>query len=167
MGWQQPTYHEREISAEAYRECAETVHQGVCHLPHMQIPGHDPEQGDEVVLPAVHDLSLLVQCPDHQDRFPGRHWEEKVTSSQNHLEDPCLGCLDHHPGHPGFATSRLSVFIWPGLFFWISTLLLRIVANIQLYTWFGPISTQVVMSKGLEKQKSWTIVLQCYPQSPG
>ena len=78
----------REISAEAYRECAETVHQGVCHLPHMQvppstihawslnmiqlqIPGHDPEQGDEVVLPAVHDLPLLLQCPDHQDRFPG------------------------------------------------------------------------------------------------
>ena len=87
--------------------------------------------------------------------FLGRHWEEKVTSSQNHLEDPCLGCLDHHPGHPGFATPRLSVFIWPGLchLLDVTVLLLRIVANIQLYTWFGHISTQVVMSKGLKSKK--------------
>ena len=42
-----------------------------CYMIQLQIPGHDPEQGDEVVLPAVHDLPLLLQCPDHQDRFPG------------------------------------------------------------------------------------------------
>ena len=37
----------------------------------MQIAGHDPEQGDAVVLPAVHDLPLILQRADHQDRFPG------------------------------------------------------------------------------------------------
>ena len=42
-----------------------------CYMIQLQIPGHDLEQGDEVVLPAVHDLPLLLQCPDHQDRFPG------------------------------------------------------------------------------------------------
>jgi len=118
--WQQPTHHEREIPAEAYRECVETVHKGVCHLSHMQIPGHDPEQGDAVVLPAVHDLPLLLQCPDHQDWFPGRHWEEKVTSSQNHLDPSFLGCLDHHPGQPGFAPPHLSLCIYLAfVIFWI------------------------------------------------
>merc|ERR1712037_506335 len=135
-----PTHHEREVPAEAHRECVETVHQGVCHLPHMQIPGHDPEQGDTVVLPAVHDLSLLLQCPDYQDRFPGRHWEEKVTSSQNHL-DPCLGrLLDHHPGHPGYATPPISVFIWPGICdqdFTATT----VDSDYYLHTWFSPICT--------------------------
>merc|ERR1712130_405567 len=54
---------------------------------------------------------FFLQCPDHQNRFPGRHWEEKVTSSQNHLDPSFLGCLDHHPGQPGFAPPHLSLCI--------------------------------------------------------
>merc|ERR1712209_231721 len=87
---------------QAHRECVETVHQGVCNLSHLQIAGHDPKQGDAFILPAVHDLPLLLQRADHQDRFPGCHRQEKVTPSENHL-DRHLDCLDHHPGHPGSA----------------------------------------------------------------
>ena len=52
--------------------------------------------------------------------FPGRHREEKVTSSQNHL-DPRLGrLLDHHPGHPGFATPLTFSLYLSGLAFVIN-----------------------------------------------
>jgi len=100
----------RKIPAKAHRKRVETVHQGVRNLSHLQIAGHDPEQGDAVVLPAVHDLPLLLQRADHQDRFPGCHRQEKVTPSENHL-DRHLDCLDHHPGHPGSASPSISLYL--------------------------------------------------------
>lgn len=77
-------------------------------------------------LNAYFDLLLIFP-------FPGRHWKEKVTSSQDHL-DPFLGCLDHHPGHPGFATPCLSLYLSGLAFviFWISPLLLQIVLTLHL-----------------------------------
>merc|ERR1712047_218183 len=108
------------MKAKAHRKRVETVHQGVRNLSHLQIAGHDPEQGDAVVLLAMHDLPLLLQRADHQDRFPGCHRQEKVTPSENHL-DRHLDCLDHHPGHPGSATPSISLYL-TGLVFGICQL---------------------------------------------
>ena len=43
----------------------------------LQVTGHNPQQGDASLLPAVHDLPLLLLRADHQDRLPGHHREEE------------------------------------------------------------------------------------------
>merc|ERR1711890_135240 len=62
-----------------HRECTQTLYQGVRHLSHLQVSGYHPQQGGPSVLPPVHDLSLLLQCTDHQNRIPGCYREEKCS----------------------------------------------------------------------------------------
>ena len=61
----------RTFPAEAHRERVETLHQGVRDLPHLQVPGHHPHQGDQAVLPPVHDLPQHLLGANHQNWLPG------------------------------------------------------------------------------------------------
>merc|ERR1719394_989514 len=49
---------------------------GICHLPHLSLSRHNLEQRDTPFFPPVYDMSLQVLSIDHQDWFPGCHWQE-------------------------------------------------------------------------------------------
>lgn len=74
-GRQQPAGDEGPLPAETYRERSASLHQGVCDLPHLPLARHHSQQGDAIVLPAVHDMPFPMLRTDHQDGFPGRHWK--------------------------------------------------------------------------------------------
>ena len=104
----------------------------------LQIAGHDPEQGDAVVLPAVHDLPLLLQRADHQDRFPGDLLSKLNIFPHTLISSICqILCLRLSPAREGYSerkpprsTSRL-----PRSSPWSSWLCLPL--HLSLFNWLG------------------------------
>lgn len=80
--WQQSTRDEGKVSAEAHWERSASLYQGICDLSHVSIPWHYFEQGDQAVFPPMYDLPFQMFCPDHQNWFPGCHWQAIGNSSK-------------------------------------------------------------------------------------
>lgn len=47
-------------------------------MSHVQVPRHHPQQGDQAVLPPVHDVSQLLLGSNHQNRISGEIVERNL-----------------------------------------------------------------------------------------
>lgn len=96
---------------------------GVRDMSHVSLSGHDLEQGDQTLLPPVHDLPLSLLRPDHQDRVPGRHGQEvgqqgkavevKIKVMTKVMVNPIASIFDSQ-FFVCFATTNSDIYVWQG-----------------------------------------------------
>lgn len=66
---------------------------GICDVSHLPLPRDHPAERHSPLFLAVWNVPLPLLCRQHQDRLPGRDWQESAAPRQSKLKTTESGAL--------------------------------------------------------------------------